>query len=339
MPGLTELVGWSCGQVVVRPGGRAAGWAVEVCDARCVSITIPPVLARNVVENWGDRGQRWLATLPALVDEMARRWELRVGPPYPLSFHWVAPVTRADGTAAVLKLGVPAGHLAVEAQALRIFDGAGAVRLLAEDSARGALLLERADPGTPVTALVPRCDEAATAALIDAGRRLHQRPSAGCTLPELAAQRESFQAHLRRFPGDHPLPRRLVERADALFAELCASAPEPVVLHGDLHHDNLLRAGRAPWLAIDPHGVVGDVGYDCGAMLYNPDPSRREAGLLALVATRVEQLADGFGLSVDRVVAWGFVMGVLSEVWTAQGGGVPGSRALDVANLLLPRLV
>ncbi|HZN19555.1 MAG TPA: aminoglycoside phosphotransferase family protein [Micromonosporaceae bacterium] len=301
-------------------------------------VLVPPALASNVVETWADEGARWLARLPALVADVARDWQLTLGAPYLLSFHWVAPATRADGSPAVLKLGVPAGHLAHEAQALRAYGGHGAVRLLADDLDRGALLLERAEPGGPAAALVPRDDEAATAALIGVGRRLHRAVPDGCTLPDLRKESESFRAHLRRFPGDDPLPRHLVEHAGQLFDELCASAPEHLLLHGDLHHDNVLRAGREPWLAIDPHGVVGDPGYDCGAMLYNPQPWRREEDLLALVPTRIEQLADGFAIPVDRVVAWGFVMGVLSEVWTAQGSGTPGSRALDVATMLYPRL-
>jgi streptomycin 6-kinase len=303
-----------------------------------MSVTIPPALSRNVVDNWADHGERWLAGLPALIDEVARDWVLTIGTPYVLSFHWVTSVIRANGSAAVLKLGVPAGHLDVEAEALRAYDGHGAVRLLAHDPERGALLLERADPGTLAAALVPNDDEQATAALVGVGRRLHRVPPDACTLPELREQSESFRAHLLRFPGDDPLPRHLVERAGALFDELCASAPENLVLHGDLHHDNVLRAEREAWLAIDPHGVVGDPGYDCGAMLYNPEPGRREDDLLALVPARIEQLADGFGIPVDRVVAWGFVMGVLSEVWTAQSTGTSGSRALDVATTLHPRL-
>jgi streptomycin 6-kinase len=301
------------------------------------SVPIPPELTRNVLENWAGEGARWLAALPGLLDDVAGDWDLAVGAPYRLSFNWVAPVTRADGSPAVLKLGVPTGHLSVEAEALRAYGGNGAVRLLAEDPARGALLLEHAEPGTPAAALVPRDDTAATAALIGVGRRLHRPVPPGCALPELSAERASFRAHLTRFRHDDPLPRRLVIRAAGLFDELCASAPQRHLLHGDLHHDNVLRAQREPWLAIDPHGVVGDRGYDCGAMLYNPDPDRREDHLLALVPARIEQLADGFGLPVERVLAWGFVMGVLSEVWTAQGG-TPGSRALDVALLLEPRL-
>lgn len=303
------------------------------------SISIPPVLARNVVENWAGKGSRWLAELPTLIDEIARDWELTVGAPFALSINWVAPVTRADGTPAVLKLGVPAvGHLRHEARALRAYDGRGAVRLLAEDEKRGALLLERAVPGVRAAALVPADDTAATAALIEVGRRLHHVPSKDHDFPQLSRERVAFTQHLVRYPHDGPLPRRLVERAAELFDELCASAAEQVVLHGDLHQDNVLRSTREAWLAVDPFGLVGDPGFDCGAMLYNPDPWRREDELLALVPARIEQLADGFGLPDERVVAWGFVMGMLSEVWTAQGTGAVGGRALDVASMLLPHL-
>lgn len=308
-----------------------------MCHPLGVTISIPSGLARNVVENWGAEGRRWLTGLPARLAEMARDWDLTLGRPYDLSFHWVTPVTRADGSAAVLKLGVPGAHLAQQAEALRIYAGDGAVRLLAADEARGALLLEHAHPGVPAADLVPARDVEATAAIIDAGRRLHHLPPPGCSLPALSTERESFQAHLRRFPGDDPLPRHHVERAAGLFDELCASAPATTVLHGDLHHDNVLSAEREPWLAIDPAGLVGDPGFDCSTMLYNPRMWLRDEELTALVPARIEQLADGFGFPVDRVVAWGFVMAVLSEVWTAQGG-VPDSRALDVAALLLPRL-
>jgi streptomycin 6-kinase len=300
---------------------------------------VPPALARNAVGVWGAAGERWLAGLPALRDEVSRAWGLRLGRPYPLSYHWVAPATRADGTAAVLKLGVPgADHLPVEAATLACWGGAGAVRLLAYEPEWGALLLERADPGTQARELVPARDAEATAAILDVARRLHSVPVPDGVLPDLETQGEAFAAHLRAYPGDHPLPRHLVERAARLFDELCASAPARVVLHGDLHHDNVLRAEREPWLAIDPHGVVGDPGYEAGSMMHNPDPDRGDDELVALVPARVEQVADAMGLPVERIVAWSFVKAVLSEVWTAEDGGEVGTRALDVAHALSPHL-
>jgi streptomycin 6-kinase len=302
-------------------------------------LAVPERLRRNAVDTWGAVGERWLDRLPALVDGVAREWDLRLGPTFDLSFNWVAAVTQSDGSDAVLKLGPPEpGHLADEAAALEAFDGAGAVRLLRYDGDRGALLLERAEAGKTLRSLVPARDPEATAAIISVTQRLHRSPRPGCALPDLEDEAESFSGHLRTYPGDAPLPRRLVQRAGELFDQLCVTAARRVVLHGDLHHDNVLTATRERWLAIDPHGVVGDPGYDVGAMLYNPDPHIRGDELLALVPARIEQLAEGLHLSTERVVCWGFVVAVLSEVWTAQDGGIPGGRPLDVANALLPRL-
>ena len=300
-------------------------------------------LARNVVGAWGDDGARWLAELPAILRELARDWELTLGEPYELSFHYVAAVTCADGTPAVLKLGVPSGtSLAEEAPALAAFGGRGAVRVLRAELDRGALLLERVTPGWRARDLVPGRDGEATSAAVGVMRRLHVPPPPGSTMPELVAQAKAFDTYASVHGDAGPLPLDLVVRAGALMRELCASATERVVLHGDLHHDNILRASREPWLAIDPHGIVGDPGYELGALLYNPDPDDRDEALTALVPSRIEQLADELAMPVDRVVAWGFVKAVLSDVWSAESwssgvGWSPISRALDVAHLLLRR--
>ena len=281
-------------------------------------------LVRNVRENWGERGELWLQSLPALVGVLATEWGLRVLRTYPMTFHWVAEVARDDGSTAVLKLGVADGHLDAEVEALRVFGGRGAVRLLGSDLRRGAFLVERAHPGATMTV----DDEDA---LPKVGRRLHRAPPPGCSLPHLRTLRGGFE----RYRGG-PIPRRLVDRAAELFDDLCDSAPRETVLHGDLHHDNVLRSTREQWLAIDPHGLVGDPGYDGGAMLYNPEPERRDPGLLALVPGRIERQAEHE--PIERVVAWGFVMGVLSELWTVEAAGRARTRALDVARLLEPRL-
>ncbi|MDY7090941.1 MAG: aminoglycoside phosphotransferase family protein [Actinomycetota bacterium] len=281
-------------------------------------------LTRNVVENWGADGERWLAGLPALIDEVAAEWDVRVLRTYPMTFHWVAEAECADGTGAVLKLGVPDGHLGTEVEALRVFDGEGAVRLLAENAAKGALLVERAEPGTPLTV----DDEAA---LVEVGQRLHRVRGENRDLPHLRNLRGGFERY-----REGPIPRRMVDRAAELFDDLCDSAPRETVLHGDLHHGNVLRGHGGQWLAIDPHGWVGDPGYDGGAMLYNPGPERRDPELLELVPRRIEMLAAYE--KKERVIAWGYVMGVLSELWTVEASGQARTRALDVARFLEPML-
>jgi streptomycin 6-kinase len=298
-------------------------------------IVPPPALVANVTSIWGGDGRRWLDDLPSLIAAAADRWDLTLGEPFDLSINWVMAARTADGSPVVLKMGVPDGHLIEEAETLRIFDGRGAVRLLASEP--GALLIERAVPGERAAALVPHDDAAATSALMGVARRLHVPPPPGAALPHLRSESRDFQEHLDRFPGDDPLPRRLVEAAHALFDELCDSADD-VVLHGDLHHDNILRGDREPWLAIDPHGRIGDAAFDCGPMLYNPGPDHHSDDLLALVPSRCEQMADELAIPLDRVIAWGFVMAVLSEVWTAQSDSPVGGRPLDVARLLHPQL-
>lgn len=287
-------------------------------------VRILTALRRNVTGTWGAAGERWLADLPGLLAGLAADWDLTLGEPYDLTYHYVAAVRRADGTPAVLKAGF---ELTVEAAALAAFDGHGAARLLRADPARGALLLEQVSPGDRLRDLVATDDAVATAVLADLMRRLHVPPVPG--LPTVLSQVGALDRHRGAVPAD------LVAAAAAAMRHLCASAPREAVLHGDLHHDNVLRGTREPWLAIDPHGLVGDPGYEVGSILFNPDPGNRDPALTALVPARLRQLSTALGEPVDRLAAWGFVKAVLSSVWTADAGGDPG-RALDVAHLLRP---
>lgn len=305
---------------------------------------LPRMLVENVVRGWGEAGRRWLDELPRLLIEIADAWRLSVDPPYPLSFNYVCPAVRADGTPAVLKLGVPGSPLLErEMAALAVWNGRGAAQVLDHDTTRGALLLQRAVPGTRLRELVPGRDEEATAAIVAVLRDLHAAPvpGPGSPLPALETYRSAFAGHLGHDPDGRLLPRRWVQAADRLFAELCSDAPLRAVLHGDLHHDNVLVADDAPggWLAIDPHGVVGDPGFEIAPVLYNPDPDHVDPDLLHLVPARVEQLADGLDLPLDRARAWGFVGCVLSAVWNCEDGAGPGGRELAVAELLAPAVL
>jgi streptomycin 6-kinase len=109
----------------------------------------------------------------------------------------------------------------------------------------------------------------------------------------------------------------------------------PVVLHGDLHHDNIVAATRAPWLAIDPKGVVGEPAYETGALLRNPMPQ-----LLAmpdparLTRRRVDQLAGELGFDRARIRGWGLAQAVLSAWWSIEDAGTGWEFGIAVAELL-----
>src|SRR5260221_10765201 len=122
---------------------------------------IPENFARLMIEIYEDEGVAWLERLPALIDDCARRWSLTVLPPYPLSYNYVAPATRVDGTPVVLKVGYPTGEPIDQIAALRHYDGHGMVQLLESDPDLGAFVLEWLTPGVSLVHMED--DEQATA--------------------------------------------------------------------------------------------------------------------------------------------------------------------------------
>jgi streptomycin 6-kinase len=299
---------------------------------------IPEALARTVVEMHGAEGVRWLERLETILGEHERRWALEVLAPFEsLSYNYVAPAVRADGTGAVLKAGVPGGELAAEVEALRAFGGRGSVRLLEADPDAGVLLLERLQPGVPLTTLP---DEPATRAAAEVMRRLWRPVPPGHAFPAIEDWGLGFERLRARFGGPGPFPARLLEAAETLFADLAASAAPPVLLHGDLHHQNILAAEREPWLAIDPKGVVGEPAYEVGALLRNPMPELlREAQLGRLLRRRVDQLAEELGWDRERLIGWGVAQAVLAGWWSCEDhrhGWEPWIACAEVLASLLP---
>jgi streptomycin 6-kinase len=134
--------------------------------------------------------------------------------------------------------------------------------------------------------------------------------------------------------GTGPLPPRLFAHAEALFADLLAPQAEPVVLHGDLHHGNILTAQRQPWLAIDPKGLVGEPAYEVGALLFNPSRLQADPEPGPILARRVDQLADELGLDRTRVRAWGVAQAVLSACWSLEDHGHGWEWAIRCTELL-----
>jgi streptomycin 6-kinase len=235
-----------------------------------------------------------------------------------------------------LKLSFPQDReFRSEVEALRLFDGCGAARLLELDLDLGAMLLERLEPGTPLVAL--ENDEEATSIAAGVMRRLRRPTPENHVFPTVAYWASGLTRLLRnRFDGDTgPLPAALVEEAERLFAELLASSAEPALLHGDLHHLNILAAQREPWLAIDPKGVIGEPAYETAALLHNPWPellSMPQPG--RILARRIDQLSEDLGFDRERIRGWGLAQAVLSAVWSLDDHGEGWEFPIACAELL-----
>jgi streptomycin 6-kinase len=299
---------------------------------------VPDNYAQVITELHGSDGREWLAQLPALISSCEERWSITVGAPFePLSYNYVATATQTDGDSVVLKLGFPRLDFTRERDALFAYDGAGAVQLLASDVDAGAMLLERAEPGTELATFGPADDPQATSIAAGVMRTLrrpvpetHQFPTVADWAGGLQRLHEEFR-DVRSSPF-HP---KLVDRAEGIFRELLASMDEPVLLHGDLHHFNILASQREPWLAIDPHGVIGEPAYETGALLRNPMPMMMEwRDLKWILERRILQLADELSLDRKRIHGWGIAQAVLSGWWCYEDHGHGYEPSMHIAQLL-----
>ncbi len=254
-------------------------------------------------------GRAWLAALPAAVEACARRWDLEVGEPFAYAVESLAMpvVRRGDGARLVLKVRFVGRENALEGEALRAWDGRGAVRLIDEAPEHGALLLERAEPGHAVSTLEP---DAALEAVIALLPRLWVPASA--PFRPLAAEavelRDELTSDWER--TGRTVDHHLVRAALDAFEELSVSQGEQVLVNQDLHADNVVAAEREPWLVIDPKPLAGEREFGVVAFVRGSELGHTPEA----VRHRLDRVSDELGLDRERVrrwtlahtLAWGF---------------------------------
>jgi streptomycin 6-kinase len=262
-----------------------------------------------------------------MFDDYLARWGLtRDGAPIATRSSDLLPVRRA-GVPAMLKIAREAeerrGGLLMS-----WWGGDGAARVLAQEG--DALLLERAtSTGSLVEMARGGCDDEASRVICAVAARLHAPrrgpPPEVIPLPRWCAALEPAAAR----------HRGVLRLAAATARELLAEPEEVVVLHGDLHHGNVLDFGTRGWLAIDPKGLVGERGFDYANLFCNPDLASATApGRLARQATVV---AEAAGLDRPRLLRWILAWAGLSAAWLLEDGEAPGIP-LEVANIAATEL-
>jgi streptomycin 6-kinase len=213
------------------------------------------------------------------------------------------------------------------------FGGRGIVQVY--EYAEGAALFERLDPGEPLAVLAKsgRDDEATDILAILLGRMSPLDPPEWC--PAASIFGEAFARYLAS--GDERVPRELIEPAQRIYSDLCRTERNPALLHGDLHHYNVLSDNVRGWCAVDPKGVVGELEYEIGAALRNPIDRPDLFAKLDVVERRLAQFGLALGIDVGRARGWCFAQAVLSAIWSVEDGkaGAASDAALDLARVLL----
>ncbi len=195
------------------------------------------------------------------------------------------------------------------------FKGHGAVRVIRYEG--NATLLEYASPGAHLAQMVREGKDAlATQIVCDVIKALHSQSFSLLPLPTIEELQRGFERYLNAAYTD--IPRGIVTEAETIYKELVHSQDSPIVLHGDLHHDNILLDNKRGWLAIDPKGYIGEPVYEVGAMMRNffgrNEIYEQGEGL----RKRVDIICEQLGYDKTRVIRWSYSQAILAGIWSVE---------------------
>lgn len=274
-----------------------------------IDLRIPQEFRRAVLAERGADGEKWLAELPQQVESCCRRWDLTVDGAVMHGYIALVLPVRRGSEALILKVGWLDDETMHEESALRLWNGAGAVKLVDADVSAGALLLERLD-ATKTLADIPVMDAAVVAAKLL--RRLAIEPAEKFpTVQEFARrQLDSMRSDWQDY--GRPFPQAYVDHAEALLNELVPAARQCLV-NWDLHYDNVLAGIREPWLTIDPKVCLGDLEFGVGQLLWNRFDR-------AQLSDRFDAIVEAAQLDKERARGWTIVRCVDYLLWATAAG-------------------
>jgi streptomycin 6-kinase len=230
-------------------------------------------------------GSAWLERLPDLAAECLEQWALVAEEPIATGHSLVIPA--GDAILKLNPLGEPeAEH---EPDALEQWSGRGAVRLLAREDKRRALLIERCRPGRQLWELP---DGEATAIAADVLEQLW--------IPAADPFRR-LEDEAARWAAELPtrlVDRKLVDRVVAFLREAGPTQRESMLLHQDFHGGNVLESARG-WLAIDAKPLVGEREFDVASLIRDRRPATK-----AQMERRLDYLVDRLSLDRERTRGW-----------------------------------
>ncbi len=279
----------------------------KITRRRRASLSLPPSL------RWLEAiptGRAWLDSLPALLDECCKRWDLACGSPYPYSqVSLVLPVRTTLGADAVLKLQYPDAESEHEAAALAAWGGRGAVLLLEHAPDLHALLIERCVPGTSLSDAGP--DEALDV-LIELLPRLCVPPPPQVRSLEDEARRWATNLPEMWDKAGRPFEVSVLNTALEVLSTLPGSQGAQVLVHQDLHAHNVLRAQREPWLVIDPKPLAGEMEFAVAPIIRGAELGHSADA----VGRRLDRLTAALRLDRERARGWAIAQ---TLAWAFEG--------------------
>ncbi|MBF0206532.1 MAG: phosphotransferase [Oligoflexia bacterium] len=304
---------------------------------------------QKVRDTFGATGDAWLQRLPAIVTKYADLWKINlIRTVVNLSHNFIMYATDAHNVKVILKIGIPSKSLESEIIALIAYDGNGCVKLLEYDLDDGVMLLEDAEMGMNLSELtLSGRDEEAVRIVVEIIEKLNLKNSPATVPATIAAHQNNqnskradvtnlasfaqvedwlhgfkeLHMHLVSEKTDGLFSVEIAERAEKEYCQLLSSSNKRVLLHGDLHHSNILWGKRGPWVAIDPKGVWGDPVFEVAAFTRNPVHDLLDLGghnLKMLTKRRIELFSRYLSMDTNRIWSVSFAQAVLAGWWYYQ---------------------
>ena len=270
------------------------------------------LFVNNIKEIYLVTGEQWLKDIPVKISELESVWGFRVERVMPsLSYSFVALVKYQDAKA-ILKMAPLEQCLEREIQCLAGFQK-DTPRIYHFDKKYNAALMEYIYPGESLKGLVKADqDDKATHIICSVIRELHFQNEITYPFKHMSELTKDLTILIGHFD------KKLLDKAISLFHDLTHDRTHDILLHGDLHHDNILSSGDN-WKVIDPHGYIGDPVAEVGAMIRNPYDCLPDVLPKELLSRRLSILNDELPFDKERINAWCYCISVLSVAWTYEG--------------------
>jgi streptomycin 6-kinase len=272
---------------------------------------------KRIIALKGGVGKKWLEDLPEIIKNHEKAWEIKVFSPFQLSYNYVAPAQTSEGKHVVLKVSFPDNdQFITELEALKFYNGNGSIKILQEDRENDAILLEKAEPGLRLREIIDERKQISTASNVLKDLQKPIPADYSFRFPTIAEWAKVFERHKKTYSqGVDPVPSWMFEKAKEIFKQYLSEETEQVLLHGDLHSDNILSSARG-WLSIDPKGITGEREFELGAYLRNPYYDfPKGSDYKKIEINRILQFSEELGFDKERIKNWAFSCAVISLLW------------------------
>lgn len=289
-------------------------------------VVIPAETVRQFMWGGVENGVTWAREVPDTLVHWCYRWGITLSDELPiLAMNLVLFGESAEVGPVVIKTTPPHPEATAEIDTLRHHHDPAVVELLHAEPGVSIMVQRRVLPGTTLKSAIDAgvlTEEAAVDVAASMMRKFWIEPPAGATFIGLDYWFRALYNYRATYPrGGGPIPHDHVELAIRQADELLATQRETVMLHGDIHHYNILRDQDHSWTLIDPKGLVGERGYDIGTWLLNPIFFDRRPDVAEMTEYRLNRFSELLGIERRRLWQWAMAHAVLSDCWNVAGVG------------------